>query len=139
MGGAALWEGLPLAPLSPPSDPIGRGSSARAEHAAPRRAALGWRRRRSQWERPAGQGRGLWVSGRGRVGKQIRSACGGPALRRARGGCAKVTADPSFLQPGKAAARRPPRALGAVSLRAERGLTPAWALLASSGDSVASP
>lgn len=50
-----------------------------------------------------------------------------------------MTADPSFLQPGKAAARRPPRALGAVCLRPERGLTPAWALLASSSGSVASP
>lgn len=99
-----------MAPLSLPSVPIGRGSSARAVHAAPRRATLDWGRewRRSQWERPAGRGSRRWVSGLGRAGKQIRSACRVSTLRRARGGCAKVTADPSFLQPGKAAAHRVP-------------------------------
>lgn len=50
-----------------------------------------------------------------------------------------MTADPSFLQPGKAAARRAPRALGAVCLRPEQGSPPAWALLASSSDRAASP
>ena len=74
--------------------------------AARRRTGGEWRR--SQWERPAGRGSRRWVSGLGRIGKQIRSACRVLTLRRARGGCAKVTADPSFLQPGKAAAHRVP-------------------------------